>query len=372
MHRIHCALLFLSILILFTFTCCSSAKMVQDVNKVDNATIIILAYPHELVATTPSLYSYGLPVIGMGNGKYIRAGHSAMVLVKDGSDTFEYFDLGRYVTPRGYSRARSVLTDPDVKVEVTPRWEGTRLTNVEELLQWLGKHPHKTRGDGLLYASVCEGANYENVKTYVAAMQNQGLVAYGPFEPNGSNCARFVGNALRCGIVSEEVLDRIEEHFNIAPSVLGLVDAGNSYDHHYEITEDTLYTSTRDLMEVQKACLFDWGKDGYTTKDAVHGSQQPHLDVEAGDDWRWLLGTGCGAWFHIEKTDHPLQYIISKYDERGRHIFRSLFSSSVEVDVESNFTMDYLSDYRQINILLECGTRVSFERIAEAERYILD
>lgn len=362
MHRIS---LYLCIL-LFTLSC-TTKRMVRGGSNEDNATIIILAYPHELVATTPSLYSYGLPLIGMGNGKYIRAGHVAMVLVQDNSDTFEYYDLGRYVTPRGYSRARSIVTDPDVAIEVTPQWEGTQLTNVEELLQWLGKHPHKTRGDGMLYASVCEGVNYEHVKAYAAYMQRRGLIAYGPFEPNGSNCARFVGNALRRGVQDDEVYDRVDKQFNIAPSVLGLVEAGNSYDYHYEITEDTLYTSTQDLGKLQKQCLFDWGKGGYKGKNRVNGSQQPHPDIEVGDNWRWLVGTGCGAWFHIEETTNKLQYLISKYDERGRTIYKSLFTSPVEVDVEGNFTMDYLSDYREVTIQLENGTRVSFERLPNTD-----
>lgn len=356
--------LLVCIVFIFVLSCTTTRQLTQE-SREDNATIIILAYPHELVATTPSLYSYGLPLIGMGDSKYIRAGHSAMVLVKDGSDTFEYYDLGRYVTPRGYSRARSILTDPEVEIEVVPQWDGSHLTNVEELLGWLGKHPHKTRGDGMLYASICEGVNYEDVKEYVTQMQDRGLVAYGPFEPNGSNCARFVGNALRSGVIAESVLDKIEQTFNIAPSVLSLVDAGNSYDYHFEITEDTLYTSTQDLDKLQRSCLFDWGKDGYEGKNGLDGSQRPRPDVEADDNWRWLIGTGCGAWFHIEKTNHPLQYLISKYDERGRHIYQSLFSSSVEVDVESDFTMDYLSDYRQVNILLENGERVSFRRIVD-------
>src|SRR3546814_11461772 len=46
-----------------------------------------------------------------------KVGHAAMVLIHRKTGSLAYFDFGRYITPRGYGRARSVDSDPRLALE---------------------------------------------------------------------------------------------------------------------------------------------------------------------------------------------------------------------------------------------------------------
>ncbi len=123
-------------------------------SRVDNGTLIVMAYPNLIVKSVGSFSSKLYPLIGIGSKDRTRAGHACMILVKDDSSTFEYIDNGRYISPEGFSRVRSADTDFETKVEVEAQWHDGKIANIEELLRWLYDHPEKTHGGNDLYASV--------------------------------------------------------------------------------------------------------------------------------------------------------------------------------------------------------------------------
>ena len=44
----------------------------------------------------------------------MRVGHAAICLINPQSNEVLYYDFGRYITPRGFGRARNKYTDPDL------------------------------------------------------------------------------------------------------------------------------------------------------------------------------------------------------------------------------------------------------------------
>ena len=325
----------------------------ENHNIEDNATLIIMAYPQEVVRTTEAFYSNLLPLLGMGIKGYIKGGHACMVLIKDGSETYEYFDLGRYISPDGYARARGANTDPETTVDIKAVWGNGKITNIEVLLRWLYDHPKKTRGYGDLYASVCEKVNYERVKKYVDEMQDNGVVKYGPFQKDGSNCARFVTDAMLNGILDEDMLEDVDDLYNLTPSVLGNVDVANSYDYYYVTTQDSIYKSTHNLEETQMDILFD-NSNGY---DHVIDCQKGKMIAPDGyaidKNWQWLGGIGYGVWYEIKQTDYKGIYCITQYCAEGKIVFTEHYKSEKALDLSQKYTFAYPSHYEKITLNID-------------------
>ncbi|MGL5015649.1 MAG: DUF6695 family protein [Bacteroidales bacterium] len=327
-----------------------SGVVISEKSKTDNATLIVMAYPEAIVRTTPSLYSEILPYLGMGVPGRIRAGHACMVIVKEGSSEFEYFDFGRYITPDGYSRVRGKDSDPETKVDVIAQWDGKHLLNVEELLQWLHDHPEKTHGSGDLYASVSEIVNYERVKEYIEEIQQRELLPYGPFVKNGSNCSRFVTGAMYHGILDEDVQQDIELTCTFTPSVLANVEAANTYDYYYVVDKDGVSKLDNSLFVTQMDLLFDGG-EGYAPYSS-EGSLTTPSDIKAEEEWHWLGGIGSGAWYEVEETDMHNVFNVSQYNSHGKREFSSNFVANTtdSVELENDFRVIYPAHFRTVTL----------------------
>ena len=343
------ALLFISTIVIITSSCTAKKLITSHSNDAkDNATLIIMSYPEEIVKTTEAFYSKLLPYLGMGIPGYIRAGHACMILIKDGSDKFEYFDCGRYIAPEGYARVRGENTDPETAVDVKAVWVDGKLTNIEDLLQWLYDNPQKTRGYGDLYASISEDVNYERVKTYIGELQNIGCLKYGPFEKDGSNCARFVTDAMLNGVLDEDIQDNINKLYNLTPSVLGNVDAAN--DYYYIATKDSVYTSTNCLKKIQKGMLFDKGKGYSHVTDSQIGKLTEPIESKRDESWQWLGGMGYGVWYDIEHTPCAYTYIITQYCAEGKEMFSAKYQSKSELNLSDGYKICYPSHYNIVTI----------------------
>ena len=79
--------------------------------------ILALAYPDVFVRQTEAKYNYALSKLGVVHEGAVCAGHAALILVDGSSGDLHYADFGRYITPIGLGRARTELTDPDVKIK---------------------------------------------------------------------------------------------------------------------------------------------------------------------------------------------------------------------------------------------------------------
>lgn len=339
-------------LIALTASSCTTKKVRTTHNDhvKDNATLIVMAYPEEIVRTTESFYSKLLPLIGMGVQGYIRGGHACMILIKDGSSTFEYFDLGRYISPDGYARARGVNTDPETSVDIKAVWDNGKIANTAALFRWLYDHPEKTRGYGDLYASMSESVSYERVKEYIKSIQDIGVIKYGPFDKEGSNCARFVTDAMLNGILDTDIQKRVHALYWLTPSVLSNVEAANSYDYYFITNKDSVYKSTKKLSTIQRQLLIDWGKGYDHIINSYTGTLNPPVNNYIKNDWQWLGGIGYGVWYHIEKTNQRKIYKVSQYCVNGNQMFSALFKSDEEINLHEAYQFDYPSHYKQITL----------------------
>lgn len=350
----------------------SSDYIVENLQTEDDACLIVMAYPEEVCRTTEAFYSKLLPLVGMGRQGRIRAGHAIMLVAKEGSHEVEYFDFGRYITPDGYSRARGANTDPEARVPVKAQWKGKHLSNVEEIIKWVHSQKHLTHGVGSLYTSISEEVNYANVKEYVAMIQAQGIMPYGPFEKKASNCARFVTGGIYNGLVNENTKKKVGKTYRMTPSGLSNVATANSYDWYYVIGEDNeLRKDSLNLKRLQRDIIVDWGK-GYGPKDPVgYGSVLAPKDVKVNEHWQWLGGFGSGAWFDIEETAEENKYLVSRVNVDGELDYKTYFYSEKAVDISGGYVVTYPNHFSECAIIVD-GETFLLKHVEGSRQYEMD
>lgn len=326
----------------------TKVDMSDPQKQVDNATLLVLAYPEAICRTTEAAYSNILPYIGIGQKQMIRAGHACLVIAKEGSEKLEYFDNGRYIAPEGFCRVRGENTDPELKIKVKAEWNGKKLANVEEILAWLHAHPEKTHGTGRLYAGVTENVNYEAAIECINIMQDQNIIEYGPFAENGTNCARFVTDVIYNGVLDEEIKSDVESLYYFTPSGLSNIGASNSYDYYYVADGKGVRKSDKSLNEIQLEALFDGG-EGYEDY-STSGTLCPPENIKAGKDWQWLGGLGYGAWYCIESAAGEGLYKVSCYNAQGKLNYSALYSCGRSIDLTEKYKITYPSHFEVITL----------------------
>ena len=173
--------------------------------------IIILAWPEGMVRAAGSWYDKFLAK----NGKY-RVGHSAIVIIDYSIKKSYYFDFGRYHTPKGYGRVRDAQTDPDLSV-IAPEIKNGKIINLECILLHLS-NMKSTHGEGKMYASIRERVNVQKAFFAAKTLQQKGMIRYGPFIINGTNCSRFVAHVAKSSTSSIRTKVRLTFPFCITPS----------------------------------------------------------------------------------------------------------------------------------------------------------
>ena len=163
-----------------------------------NTAIISLAWPF-VIARGPEKIWVFLKKIGLIKNLNFRIGHAAMIVASN--DKLLYYDLGRYLSPLGYSRCRSKETDPKLEIKTRPVWnENGEIENTSAIFQELEEIKKGTHGDGALYASITYNVNIEKILCYSKALQKEGFQKYGAIKKNKINCGKFVAKAILEGL----------------------------------------------------------------------------------------------------------------------------------------------------------------------------
>ena len=174
--------------------------------------IIILAWPEGMTTAAGAWYDK----IASTNGKY-RVGHSALALINSKTQKIHYFDFGRYHTPKGFGRVRDPETDPDVGIKEIAKINGSKIENINDILIEIStKEP--CHGEGTLYSSIMSGVHFDKALNYAKKWQEKGLIPYGPFVINGTNCSRFVASVSQKISVSFIKKIRFKFPISISPS----------------------------------------------------------------------------------------------------------------------------------------------------------
>ncbi|WP_430409890.1 DUF6695 family protein [Kordia sp.] len=277
----------------------------------NTGTILTLAYPDTIVMTADEWYSPYLRFIGVGKKKYVRAGHAALVLIDNKTGVLSYHDFGRYITKEPHGRIRGKKRDRELDFPLKANIVRGKITNLDEILQFLATHPKLTHGDGKLLASVCDAVNYEKALEHIAIMQRRGSMYYAAFKKDSCNCARFVTATLIASLTDNRVRKALKKSTWFTPSTVGNVVLASTQTDIYEVTEKGIGIFTSTSRKETLRCFLDQLK-GYSPN--FTGTLEPKHVQGIAKNAQWLPGIACGSWFEI----HPL--LATSFSYRIRRI----------------------------------------------------
>ncbi|TPN83031.1 DUF6695 family protein [Aquimarina algicola] len=317
--------------------------------------IISLAFPDTFVRHSDESVLKLLPLLGLGKKGFVKAGHAALVLIENKTGIAEYYDFGRYITPFGYGRVRSALTDVELSIPFKAHIDSSdHLINVEEFLLWLEANPHKTHGDGRLIASVCDHIFYDKAKEYILSMQSKGSMPYKAFGKNGSNCSRIVTDTILASTNHTKIRTALLRNKLFTPSTVGNVEKSAIKNAIYEVKDGVVKKYTSSAFKENMTNYFD--------KNIPEAKSNPKKIVsEELQGAHFLSGIGSSAYFKLCSTSGKNIFEIRRYTECGEEDFCGIFKcldSSFDCDIEYEFVYDSNCMYCHVH---QKGKKIRFE-----------
>ena len=319
--------------------------------------IIVLAFPDTFVQYSDEPSVKFLLALGLGKDNYIKAGHAAFVLIENKTGKAEYYDFGRYITPKGYGRVRSAVTDTELEIPFKAViTSDSKLNNVEDFLVWLEANPKKTHGDGRLVASVCDYIDYEKARNHVLSIQNMGSIPYKAFGKTGSNCSRIVTDTILRSTDHIKIKRPLLRNKLFTPSPLGNVEKAALSNPIYQVKKGNLQVYPGSVFKENLTNYFD----KKIPKTKTNNTKKQNSDL---DKAHFLSGTGSSAYFMLKESLKENIFEITRYTEQGEEDFKGLFvvtSGRLNPKQEYRFVYDSNCCYCHVE---QNGNKIRLEQI---------
>ena len=311
---------------------------------------IIIAWPQCTARADESLVIF-LRKAGLVKNLNFRVGHAAICLIDPSTKEVLYYDFGRYITPRGFGRARNKTTDPQLALATTAVFDEERnLVNIEEIAQELDSKSTYTHGIGPLVFSVSKTINFAKAKQYADDMVAKGYFPYHGLNKKASNCARYVTETLKHANEDGTVGTKLKYPLTVRPTPLYNVVAANTNDTIYSFEGGDLQymeKSRRHSMADLGSSFLEASFSKYAklkADDSVHGHiEEPQRPSSIPASAQWLGGLGEGAWFNINPTG-PHTFEGLKYNEQGLLEYEGLYRNS-HIALPANPQLTYVCHY---------------------------
>lgn len=301
-----------------------------------------------------------LKQIGLVKNLHFKVGHAALLLIERNSGAIRYFDFGRYLTPRGYGRARSALFDPRLeiftKALITPRGE---IQNLEEILTELCEKEEATHGGGRTVFSICKNVSFSKCVAYAEKLVAEGPILYGALAKNNNSCSRFVAQVITEGMDADDKRRRkilYPECLKASPTSNVVNAAPNEEVFCYE---QGILKQWK--MKRKDSLLFQFGllKDNFTKKGSQHlASDQtpgmvsaPPCPSTLPPDVQWIGGIGEGAWFQLEQVQGENTFVIYKYAASGKLEYKIETTCIQNFDINRPYSFTFNFLYNSYSIL---------------------
>ena len=296
--------------------------------------------------------------IGVVKNLNFKVGHTAVILVKHNTGEMLFYDFGRYITPRGYGRARSKNSDPLLTINVKANSENNQIANLEEIAQHFETMKSVMYGEGRLFFSIVNNVDFNIAKEYGDLCVLQGTYPYGAVAKNNNNCSRFITRMLMKSCKKYHFWHGINLPETIKASPISNIVNANKDRIIYSFSPEEGLNSFK--MNRWKSFMFlihQLGDNVFRSKanklpnDKIigaidYGSKPITIPKHA----KYLGGVGDGAWYFIvENAD--LHFEISRYSTSGNLEYVVLGRSSQTVNLNEPWEITYDSHFLFTHIL---------------------
>jgi hypothetical protein len=291
---------------------------------------MIIAWP-ETTARGDEYWYLFLKKLGIVKNLNFRVGHAAILLIDEITGQLNYYDFGRYITPRGMGRARSADTDPRLKIETKAVVNNDLIINLEKICAELVSKSDYTHGKGQMYFSVVDNIDYSSAIKCANEYVQRGIMMYGALAIRNSNCSRFVWDVYKSGL-KDELKFKEKLHPTIKPSpisnVYNTVNRGNIY--RYNGTLNILKVRQIDsLRHFTSHILINFSSSGSSKlpKDSIaqQNDLYPPIPENKYHKIFFLEGLGESAWYSIFFETYSDTIIVAQYDLNHINVYKHFY-----------------------------------------------
>lgn len=304
-----------------------------------------------------------------------KVGHAAILLVSRRTGQIDYYDFGRYVSPRGDGRARSKLFDQRLSMQSIAQFSQNTIVNLPTILNELADMEEATHGGGRLLFSIVPNISQIAASQYADVLVTKGPIPYGAFAAGNNSCSRFVAQVLIAGMKPKDRRIRnIKYPETIKPSPLSNITNTHidGFIGCYDKGELTYWKMNR-LRSLQ----FHWQaiKENLSHKHVLNlGNDRDNGQIKQPnnkphrlqDNAQWLGGIGEGMWFQVSLVNQDKSYYkFESFTHTGVLVNEVYTHYPLRTfDIESPFEITMQMD-GQYFILLQSNTQHLFKKIED-------
>ncbi|NBC82881.1 MAG: hypothetical protein GVY19_05815 [Bacteroidetes bacterium] len=303
---------------------------------------IALAWPQTYCKQPGAWYDPVTLLLGINHNHYYKVGHAALVLIDTNGAKAHYFDFGRYHAPYKHGRVRWAETDHELAIKTIPQFtdDGKQIVNDRDILEELQAN-NACHGEGNLIASYCP-IDFEKALAKANEMIENSPIPYGPFQPHGSNCSRFVNTVIRAGKPDYRYLLKLKYCIPLTPTPKSNVHA---LAHRKVTVKPFVETPFRPTKRIHNQLL-------KTTL------PPPDKNATIPSGAQWLSGEGAGSWFHCKWIREILE--VTRYSAEGIIECSGMYKSrntNESIQEKGLFTVTYPSNCQVVSLHFREGLK---------------
>lgn len=311
--------------------------------------------------------------IGIVKNLNFKVGHTAVILVDSQTKELRYYDFGRYISPRGHGRARSVESDPRLRMDTKADIDNhNNIRNLKEIIMELDALRDVTQGVGRIFFSVAEGVSIRLARQYADGLVRAGSSPYGAVAWGNNNCSRFITRLLIKSSPKYHLFHSVRYPETIKASPMSNVVNVRPDRRIYSYEERDGLRSLRMNRFGSFWFLLRQLKDNVSSRlaralpdDEIIGAMEAgarpsHLP----DNAQWLGGVGEGAWYTLETYGGQGHFLVSRFTERGEEEYSHVYYTAESFDPRSPFQITYDS-HLLFTTVLQGGRRIRLHAVAD-------
>lgn len=323
--------------------------------------------------------------IGIVKNLNFKVGHTGIVIIKQETGEMLFYDFGRYISPRGYGRARSKFSDPRLEIKIKAKFEDNHLINLGEITAQFEALKPAMYGEGILYFSIARAINFELAKAYGDDCVLHGTYPYGAIARNNNNCSRFIVRMLRRS--SKRYNGRHSINF---PETIKASPISNVVN----VSPNRMIYSFTPKQGLKYFKMNRWQSLVFLLKKLGENVTQRKAHLLPSDLLigcmnfsckpitvpkyaQYLGGVGDGAWFSIEATTND-KLIIKRFTSKGTLEYAVLGETTEPINLLQAFEVTYDSHllFTHIKqhgkkIRINHTQQLPVDRLCELKEYLL-
>ncbi|UIR56049.1 hypothetical protein LZQ00_17510 [Sphingobacterium sp. SRCM116780] len=262
--------------------------------------------------------------IGIVKNLNFKVGHTGIVIVSATSGELLYYDFGRYISPRGYGRARSKDSDPLLEIKFKATFKDNNVSNIEAIVAHFETMKPAMQGNGELYFSIVKRINFGQAKSFADKWVYKGSYPYGAVAKGNNNCSRFITRLLFASSAHFRWTHPINfpETIKVSPISNVINSAENkmiySYSPQHGLQNFKMSRMQSLLFLIKKLSENVYHKQAALLPEdiSIGGMVQKHKPSHIPESSQYLGGVGEGAWFDLSLLKNN-QLLIQRFTITG-------------------------------------------------------